>query len=102
MFTEEISVVEMLSKETQKQTKLCDWLSEEEKKDCKVKEVIKKGDFIEEILAEAKNSQADLLVINVSHRIFNDQTLGEKTSEIIRNAPCPVIAVSEQIETKTI
>lgn len=93
-FNAELSVVQVLSKESGNQPKLCDWLSEEEKKDCKVKEVIKEGDFIEEILAEAKNSQADLLVINISHRIFNDQTLGEKTSEIIHNAPCPVIAVS--------
>jgi len=59
-------------------------------------EVNKKGKSLETIFSGI--TSGDLLVIGISHHLFTDESLGEKTSEIIRNAPCPVIAVSNELE----
>jgi multidrug efflux pump subunit AcrB len=99
-FEAELSVIQVLSKpeEAEKEPKLCDWISEESKKDCHLREIVKHGDFIEQILREAEQSSADLIVIGVNHQIFGDKSLGEKTTAIIKNAPCPVITVADKFE----
>ncbi len=94
-FDAELSVVQVLSGEENAESlpKLCDWIPSETRDRCNLKEVVKDGDFIEQILQEVKNPSEDLIVVGVSHQIFSDQTLGEKTFEIIQNAKCAVIAV---------
>jgi nucleotide-binding universal stress UspA family protein len=73
---------------------LCSWVPAETKGQCKLQELVRHGDVSEEILREAINVSADLIVIGVSHGTFSDETLGEKTTEILRDASCPVITVS--------
>ena len=73
---------------------LCSWVPTETKGRCKLQELVRRGDVSEEILREAIDSSADLIVIGVSHGTFSDETLGEKTTEILRDASCPVITVS--------
>ncbi|MEZ5427659.1 MAG: efflux RND transporter permease subunit [Pyrinomonadaceae bacterium] len=93
----ELSVVQVLAgmEEAEDSPKLCDWIPEDARKGCQLREIIREGDFIEQIFAEIEKQNADLLVLGVNHRIFGDETLGEKNSRIIRRAPCPVISVPE-------
>jgi len=72
---------------------LCQWIPDEVRSGCKVDEVIRKGDFIEQILKEADDLVADVIVIGTSHHLFADKTLGESTAAIISAAQCPVITV---------
>ena len=73
---------------------LCSWVPAETKAQCKLQELVRHGDVSKEILREAMDVSADLIVIGVSHGTFSDETLGEKTTEILRDASCPVITVS--------
>jgi nucleotide-binding universal stress UspA family protein len=73
---------------------LCSWVPAETKGQCRLQELVRRGDVSEEVLREAKGISADLIVIGVSHGKFRDETLGEKTTSVLRDAPCPVITVS--------
>ena len=90
----ELSVVQVLAAndEPADSTILCDWIPEDARKNCDLREIVRRGDFIEQILTEA--SGADLIVMGVTHSIFSDETLDEKTIEIIRRADCPVVTVA--------
>jgi nucleotide-binding universal stress UspA family protein len=73
---------------------LCDWVAPEVRRRCAVKEVVKEGTAGEQIVAEAKNSRADLVVIGAHPRSFLGTILFGSTSEVvIRSAPCPVLSV---------
>ncbi|MBK7393829.1 MAG: efflux RND transporter permease subunit [Chloracidobacterium sp.] len=91
-----LSVIQVITENgiSENAPKLCDWISEESRKSCKLSEIIKRGDLIEQILDEIEVQDADLLVIGVDHGIFADETLGETTTEIIRSSHCPVVIVS--------
>lgn len=52
------------------------------------------GDAVEEILAAATESAADLIVMATEgHQGFLDAIRGSTTERVLRNAPCPVLAV---------
>jgi len=78
---------------------ICDWISEETMQNCNLREIVKHGDFIEQLLKETKTESADLLVIGSNHHLFGDKTLGAKTSEIIKNSPVPVIVITDNFES---
>ncbi len=52
------------------------------------------GDFAEEILHCAKEQQADMIVMGTHGRKGMDRLLfGSVAEKVLRNAPCPVVAV---------
>ncbi len=73
---------------------LCDWVAPEVRQRCTVREVVKQGSPAEQIVAEAKNSRADVIVVGAQPRSFLGTVLfGSTTELVIRNAPCPVLSV---------
>jgi nucleotide-binding universal stress UspA family protein len=60
---------------------------------CSVQQLIRHGDIVGEIITQSRELGADLIVVGVKHRLFTDESFGRKTTEIIRDAACPVIAV---------
>jgi nucleotide-binding universal stress UspA family protein len=55
--------------------------------------VIRSGEVVDEILAQVEVIKPGLLVIGIKHRLFTEESFGVKTTEIIREAPCPVVTV---------
>lgn len=93
-FNAELTVIKVLSKADSSETMpLCNWISADLKEKCNLREVVKKGDYIEQVFAEIAEQKADLLVLGVNHGIFSDQSLGEKALKIINEANCPIISV---------
>jgi nucleotide-binding universal stress UspA family protein len=73
---------------------LCDWISADVRSRCTVKEVLRQGSAAEQIVAEAKASRADLVVVGAHPRSFLGTILfGSTTELVIRKAPCPVLSV---------
>jgi nucleotide-binding universal stress UspA family protein len=84
---------EELPLERARQT-LCDWVPPEVRGRCSVREVVRQGHPAQQIVAEAKNSRADLLVVGAQPRSFLGTILfGSTTELLIGNAPCPVLSV---------
>jgi nucleotide-binding universal stress UspA family protein len=80
--------------EAEARQQLCDWVPDRVRSHCAVKEVVKEGSAAEQIVAEAKASQADLLVIGAQPRSLLGVVLfGSTTELVIRSAPCPVLSV---------
>ena len=76
---------------------LCDWIPATARAHCAVKEVVKHGSAVEQIVAEAEKSHADLLVIGAQPRSFlGADVLGSTTELVIRSASCPVLSVVEK------
>ena len=72
---------------------LCERIPAEKRDSCKLDEIVRRGDFLEQIFAEADDLVADILIIGVSHDLFTDESLGNRTTEIIKRSHCPVITV---------
>lgn len=73
---------------------LCDWVAPAVRERCSVKEVVRQGDRTEQILAEAKSSGADLLIVGARpHATIGEMLFGSTTESVIRLAPCPVLSV---------
>jgi nucleotide-binding universal stress UspA family protein len=54
----------------------------------------REGDAVDEILAEAEQTHADLIVtVTEGHQGILDALRGSTTERIVRGAPCPVLAV---------
>jgi hypothetical protein len=52
------------------------------------------GDVVDEILAAAAGCQADLIAMaTAGHQGFLDVLRGSTTERVLRNAPCPMLAV---------
>jgi len=75
---------------------LCEWVPEDARSKCSLTEIVRKGDITSQIEAARKELGADLVVISTEHRMLGDETLDERTFEIIRRSRCPVITVSDQ------
>lgn len=88
-----LRVVEGLPVSNEDHSRLCEWVPEDAREGCQLTEVVRHGDITEQILKSATELPADLIVIGASHGFLSDTTLGESTSEILRNAACPVITV---------
>jgi nucleotide-binding universal stress UspA family protein len=73
---------------------VCDWVPAEVRSRCTVKEVVRQGHAAQQIVAEAKESHADLIVVGAHPRSFLGTILfGSTTEFVIRNATCPVLSV---------
>lgn len=73
---------------------LCDWATADVRSRCVLKEMVKQGNAAEQVVAEARNSRADLIVLGAQPRSFLGTILfGSTTELVIRNAPCPVFSV---------
>ena len=80
--------------ESDSHRQLCDWVPAEVRNRCAVKEVVKRGSPVEQIVAEARSSHADIIVVGAHPRSFLGTILfGSTTELVIRNAPCPVLSV---------
>jgi nucleotide-binding universal stress UspA family protein len=74
---------------------LCDWISSESRSLCKIKEIIGRGDVVEQIISVANDEKADLIVLGVQHKLFQDKAaIGARVAHVVRNAHCPVLCVS--------
>lgn len=74
--------------------KLCDWIGPAVRSRCVVREVVRHGHAAQELVAEMKDSGADLAVVSARPRKFLEIILfGSTTEFVIRNAPCPVLSV---------
>ncbi|MEP6945100.1 MAG: efflux RND transporter permease subunit [Acidobacteriota bacterium] len=56
-------------------------------------EVVRHGDLCENVKAVMSENQIDLIVVGIAHKLFADESLGERTAEILREAMCPVITI---------
>jgi nucleotide-binding universal stress UspA family protein len=62
--------------------------------DCTIRELTREGEAAEEIVALAKKTPCDLLVIGARHRRWFDSTVpGSTTARAVRHTPCPVLTV---------
>jgi nucleotide-binding universal stress UspA family protein len=60
-----------------------------------VTKLVREGDPAEEIVKAAKEVDADVIVMGThSNRSIWDVLLGSVTEKVVKNAPCPVVAVS--------
>ncbi|MGA3166899.1 MAG: universal stress protein [Terriglobia bacterium] len=73
---------------------LCNWVPANIRARCAVKEVVKQGRAAEQIVAEAKKSRADLLVMGAQPRsLLGASFFGSTTELVIRSSPCPVLSI---------
>jgi nucleotide-binding universal stress UspA family protein len=73
---------------------LCAWVPDQIRSHCDIQELTREGEAAEEIVALARETPCDLLVIGARHRRFFDSTvLGSTTARVVRHAPCPVLTV---------
>jgi nucleotide-binding universal stress UspA family protein len=73
---------------------LCAWVPDEIRSHCTIRELTREGEAAEQIVALARETPCDLLVIGARHRRFFDSTvLGSTTARVVRHAPCPVLTV---------
>jgi len=64
---------------------------------CTIRELTREGEAAEEIVALAKKTPCDLLVIGARHRRWFDSTVpGSTTARAVRHTPCPVAIVVAQ------
>jgi nucleotide-binding universal stress UspA family protein len=85
--------------------KICDWVPEKAKVNCRFEEMAVGSDPAEQILDYAGETGADLLVIGAQHRKFSDTTIiGTTSVRIVRHAPLPVLTVTRReapVESET-
>jgi nucleotide-binding universal stress UspA family protein len=74
---------------------ICATAAAEVRERCNVRELTREGEPATEIIALARQTQCDLLVIGAQHKRFFDTTvLGSTTARVVRHAPCPVLTVN--------
>lgn len=72
------------------------WAGEEVGQLGGAKMVIRRGNPTERVIRYASCNRVDLIVIGAQHRRFSDVTvIGTTTERITRQAPCPVLTVTE-------
>lgn len=97
-FDAELSVIHVADQNSESDNEgklkaLCDWVPSEIRGQCKLEEMVRHGDLSTEVVRVSNDLLADIIVIGVTHGAFRDETLGDKTTEILREAACPVITV---------
>lgn len=86
-----------LSTDQQELDRLCGWIPEDVRWRCSVKEIVRRGDAAEQILAAASAIGCDMIVLGAQHKRFFDTTvIGTTTVRVTRHAPCPVLTVIRQ------
>jgi len=73
---------------------LCDWVAPEARVRCRVREVVRQGTPSDRIVAEARSSRADVIVLGARPRSYlGGLIFGSTTEAVIRGAPCPVLSI---------
>jgi len=81
---------------------LCDWVSPQARARCSVHEVVRDGTPPARIVAEAKTSRADLIVLGARPRSYlGGLVFGSTTEAVIRTAPCPVLSIIQRPSRRT-
>lgn len=72
-------------------------VSEEARNWCSLKPVVLRGRPYEELVAYAMAEEMDMIVLGVrGYGLVKSLLMGSTTDRVVRNAPCPVLAVSAQ------
>jgi nucleotide-binding universal stress UspA family protein len=78
----------------QAKDKMCEWVPPRTRARCRVREVVREGTPAERIIAEARDSQADLIVQGARPRGFWGALIfGSTTEAVMRGAACPVLTI---------
>lgn len=88
-----LHVTENADEHAEKNEELCAWVPEEFRTECSLNELVRTGDFWTQIVAEAEEKGADLIVIGVNKTFFSEESLGGSTFELISKSTCPVVTV---------
>lgn len=73
---------------------LCDWVPAPLRDRCTLHEVVRQGQAAEQIIMEARDSRADLLVVGAQRRSFlGSLFFGSTTESVIRGSSAPVLSV---------
>lgn len=73
---------------------LCQWIPPDVRARCQLREMVRRGDAAEQIIAAAESLGSDLIVLGAQHRRFFDTTvIGTTTVRVTRHAPVPVLTV---------
>ncbi len=81
---------------------LCAWVPAEQRRRCRIREIVRRGEAAREIVAQAAEEGCDLLVIGAQHRRFFDSTvIGSTSVRVVRYAPCPVLTVVARESART-
>jgi nucleotide-binding universal stress UspA family protein len=59
---------------------------------------IRRGDPVKEIIDEARDSRADLILLKGKGRGFRKTVLGGMADDLINKAPCPVVVISPKLK----
>mgnify|MGYP000409712461 CR=1 FL=1 len=95
-----VHVIDGKTKSAEVLAKLCSWVPEKARGTCTVREIVRHGNTVGEILGAASELDTDLLIIGVAHKLFEDKTFGENTYKVLRSASCPVITVPRISKTQ--
>jgi multidrug efflux pump subunit AcrB len=87
----ELAVIRVLGKATAES--VCASIPADARETCRLREIVRRGDVAEIVANES--GEFDLLVTGARYRVFGDETPAGRISEILQNAACPVIAVTE-------
>jgi nucleotide-binding universal stress UspA family protein len=80
--------------------KLCRWVPEEARAECKISEVVRRGSAAEQIVLLARERSADLVVLTAERRPFLEwTTLGTTVERVLRHSPCSVLVVPRHAQT---
>jgi nucleotide-binding universal stress UspA family protein len=63
---------------------------------CSYREEQRSGDVVEQILAAAREHEVDLIAMTTSGGGILDALSGTNTEQVLRQAPCPVLAVQDK------
>jgi multidrug efflux pump subunit AcrB/nucleotide-binding universal stress UspA family protein len=100
-FSAELLVVKVIEDENESEEEhlktLCDWIPSESRLHCDVKELVARGNVVEQIVTLSEENKADLIVLGAQHKLFRDKTIiYATTASVVRNAHCPVLTVTKR------
>jgi nucleotide-binding universal stress UspA family protein len=73
---------------------ICDWVPKEVRERCEVSEVVREGNADEQIVLEAREHSADLIVMGAQHLPFLEfTTLGTTTERVMRHSLASVLVI---------
>jgi nucleotide-binding universal stress UspA family protein len=79
--------------------RLCEWVPEQMRKQCRITEIVRHGDAAEQIILQAREHEADLIVIGAEHRpLLEWTTLGTTAERVMRHSPCSVLVLPHGFE----
>ncbi len=100
-----VNIVEDIAKDQsldEARRALCDWVGPEAREHCSVREVVRQGASAEQIVAEAKSSSADLVVLGAQpSESLGSMLFGSTTEAVIRGSPCPGTYCCSESSPKT-